>query len=630
MTSSCNLAEISSYLDKFELISFDVFDTLLVRSVPSSEDVFLIVEEIAKTKEICISNFSKKRKQAEETAKELYENNPTLGEIYKTLSETFEVPLDVSSRLEKLEIQIEQRILIAREDIKVLFNSLISKKKKVILVSDMYLSSELIRRILIHQGFLVQECEIFVSCEFRANKASGALWKLLKNRMQSLSWIHLGDDVIGDTRVPSKYGVNVLPFRISINSPKDSFLKNAVFRERLGKYLNGTIADRILLGEIISGYLFNNAFRSKKQDKQSLSAVGAWVGPILTEFMDFISKKGKGKCLLFVTREGYILKPLFEHYSKKIGLSSEKAFLFYTSRVSSSLANATSFEEFSKLVETPFEGTMREFFINKLGILPPQVEEDRRRYKLPSEKRSFLQQIHVFYPFIKKEADKQNQLFREYLKEVVGKEEPCIVDIGFSGRTQYNLATGCKTTISGIYLMLDKFHLIGKNYCPEEHLLSTPNLIYDNLPFFEASLQVREQSVLRLEKNSLGVISPVLSNEELVSPIVTDAFSSIKDFVCCMGGWKASLGGNFQLSKGLGEQVWMALLEEKILPENYIKNLMLEDKFSGLGVIQISKLRRRKPISPSMFKYRLKNLVKTYIPLFAYNAARDVWIRYFK
>ena len=630
MASSCNLAEISSYLNKFALISFDVFDTLLVRSVPSSEDVFLIVEEIAKTQEICASNFSKKRKQAEEKAKKLFENNPTLDEIYTILSEEYGIPSEVSSRLKKIELQTEQRVLKPREDIKSLLNSLINNKKQVILVSDMYLSSELIRTILIHQGFLVQDCEIFVSCEFRANKASGGLWELLKNRLQPLSWLHLGDDVIGDTRVPPKYGINVLPSQFSIKSPKDSFLENKVLRERLGKFLNGTTADRILLGEIISSYLFNDAFRSRKTKAQSLTVVGAWVGPILTEFMDFISKKGKGKRLLFVTREGYILKPLFEHYSKKIGKSSDKTFLFYTSRVSSSLANATSFEEFSKLADTPFEGTMRAFFINKLGILPAQVKEDPRRYRLPSEKRSFLQQIQIYYPLIKKEAEKQNLLFREYLNEVAGKEELCIVDIGFSGRTQYNLASACNTTISGIYLMLDNFHLVGKSNCPEEHLLSIPNIIYDNLPFFEASLQVREQSVLRLEKKSSGEISPILSNEELVSPIVTDALPSIKDFVGCMGGWKASLGSNFQLSKGLGEQVWISLLQEKFLPENYIKNLVLEDKFSGLGVIQISNLKRRKPISPSMCKYRLKNLVKTYIPLFAYNAAREVWIRYFK
>lgn len=178
--------------------------------------------------------------------------------------------------------------------------------------------------------------------------------------------------------------------------------------------------------------------------------------------------------------------------------------------------------------------------------------------------------------------------------------------------------------------MIDKFHLVGKPHCPEEHLLSTPNIIYDNLPFFEASLQVREQSVLRLKRNSSGEISPILSKEELVSPVVTDAISSVKDFIGFMGAWKSSIGCNFRLSKGIGEQVWISFLEEKLLPEKYINSLMLEDKFSGLGIIQISRLKQRRSTSFSISKYRLKNFVKTHIPLIAYNAARDIWIRYFK
>ena len=80
----------------------------------------------------------------------------------------------------------------------------------------------------------------------------------------------------------------------------------------------------------------------------------------------------------------------------------------------------------------------------------------------------------------------------------------------------------------------------------------------------------------------------------------------------------------------MGIDIWIALLEANFLPDKYLKNLTLEDKFSGLNTIRVYELKKNYKHNFGSIKYWLKNEIKKRIPLFAYNFARDIWIRHFK
>ena len=159
---------------------------------------------------------------------------------------------------------------------KELFNSLLQKGKRVILISDMYLSSSVIKELLSSSGFDISNYEIYVSCEERKTKASGKLWAYLTNKIKTNTWLHLGDDTIGDVRYPRKYGIQVLPETFKIKSPKTLFIENEILNKRLGKYINGSISEKLFLGKLISQYLFNNAFSLIKSSDEDISIVGAW------------------------------------------------------------------------------------------------------------------------------------------------------------------------------------------------------------------------------------------------------------------------------------------------------------------------------------------------------------------
>ena len=629
MSASERLNELMRITASYDIVSFDVFDTLLVRQVPNPQDVFEILEAVANAEGILISNLQRLRIEAEKKAELLF-TTPTLDEIYDLLGKETNINEEQLNRLKLIEIQVEKDLLLPRKDVKELFNSLLQKGKRVLLISDMYLSSSVIKELLSSSGFDISNYEIYVSCEERKTKASGKLWAYLTNKIKTNTWLHLGDDTIGDVRYPRKYGIQVLPETFKIKSPKTLFIENEILNKRLGKYINGSISEKLFLGKLISQYLFNNAFSLIKSSDEDISIVGAWLGPLLSEFIEFISQNGKRKHLLFVTREGYTLKPLYEKYCITSGIKPETNSLFFASRVSTSLANSISFVRFSLLAETPFEGTIEEFLKSKLELSLASGKVTRKLYKLPREKKEFLSEIRPLYPEIYNLAILQNSLYKKYLENVTLGIEPCVVDIGFSGRTQYNLSQIYGKKVSGLYLMLDRYSLLGGVSCPEEHLHPIPNPIYENLPYFEGALQVRKQSTIRLFRNKDSEILPIFAHEKLVSSIVPEACHFAEDFVTFTGCWKKILKNKFELQNTMGIDIWIALLEANFLPDKYLKNLTLEDKFSGLNTIRVYELKKNYKHNFGSIKYWLKNEIKKRIPLFAYNFARDIWIRHFK
>ena len=626
MKQSLNVIDdLMKLLSGYDVISFDIFDTLITRCLPKPNDVFQLVELILTDEGKSEVGFAEAREQAEKNAN-FIRGYPSFDEIYDELKNLCNLSEEEIKKIKQTEFRIELELLVARRDVLSLFSALIKQGKRIVLVSDMYFSSKQLRKILINCGYELEGVEIVVSNEARKSKQDGTLWAELAKRNEISRWFHIGDNLIGVVRYPKIHGFHVLEQNLRINSPLEQFYENPLSTV-LGKYLEGNISEKLILGKIIAFSVFNKAFSSERNE-----TIGAWLGPILGSFMDFLqeeSHKLSNPFLLFVTREGYIFKPLFEKYCEILGKIEPPGALFYASRVSTSLAGLNSIIDIEILADTPFNGTVIEFIKSKLGLVFPSVENSKI-YSLPSDKASFLKGISPYLKAIFEEAKNQRVLYLEYCQQNLSDSYPVLVDIGFTGRTQYNLSRILLRPVGGLYIMVENRNLPGSIGCPVKSLLHLPNFIYENLPFFEASLQVREQSVLRLEKKN-GSIRPLLTNRVLVSPLVQQNFSSVLDFVCFQAKWKKELHDEFKLNPNFIQDVWMGILTSNLLPLEYLNALVLEDEFSGLGLIDVSKRRvNSQRFSLLFLKSKIKNIIKAYIPLFAYNFAREIWIKHIK
>lgn len=190
---SKDLSKVTDQLEKFDIVSFDIFDTLILRPFNKPTDLFYVLEEKNK-----IDNFFKSRIQAEEIARRQFGSTGEVNifEIYTYLAPKFGRDI---KEMALEEIEIEKELCFANPEMIELYQLLKKKNVRMIAVSDMYIPSQYLREILEKCGFTSIE-KLFVSCEYRAGKSGGALQRRVQTELGNFTYIHIGDNQESDVQ----------------------------------------------------------------------------------------------------------------------------------------------------------------------------------------------------------------------------------------------------------------------------------------------------------------------------------------------------------------------------------------------------------------------------------------------
>ena len=107
--------QLITQIKKYQIITFDVFDTLITRDVYEPQDVFYFVEKRYNNLYHCNCDFMTKRINAEKNARKKYTYTEiNLYEIYEELKRDF--PEDICRRLQQMEINAEIAICCANPE----------------------------------------------------------------------------------------------------------------------------------------------------------------------------------------------------------------------------------------------------------------------------------------------------------------------------------------------------------------------------------------------------------------------------------------------------------------------------------------------------------------------------------
>ena len=206
-------------------VSFDVFDTLLVRPFwePSDLFCFLDLEEEQLAGASDVVHFSACRQEAESrariAARALGREDVTIRDIYAEIGKTGLFSANTVRRLMDGEMELEQRFCSARESARALVDLAVSSGKRIAAISDMYLPSSLIAAILEKNGFPKFE-RVFVSCEAGAAKRGGRLYEYaaaeLGVKMREI--VHIGDNPRSDVMIPGKLGIRAFLYERTVHS----------------------------------------------------------------------------------------------------------------------------------------------------------------------------------------------------------------------------------------------------------------------------------------------------------------------------------------------------------------------------------------------------------------------------
>lgn len=290
-------------LQTVDTVSFDIFDTLLVRKVLEPTDVFVLMET-----EEGAAGYAKARVYAEKRAREsLDKADITLDDIYEFIPRRYRV-------FQPIEKTYELRLLVRNPIAYQLYAASLRAGKRVIAVSDMYLDSALLRSILEREGYDRLE-SVFVSNEAGATKWTGKLFHSVATELglRPTRILHVGDNYQSDFEKAK--GANWSAFWL----PQIRMQLEGVRRKYAAA--SGGIAASI-----------HNSLVCRYPDCGDIwheygYALG---GPLVLSFLHWIMRRagaGGTDHLAFVGRDGWILKEMYDKHLKKEGLSSSYVYL---------------------------------------------------------------------------------------------------------------------------------------------------------------------------------------------------------------------------------------------------------------------------------------------------------------
>jgi len=188
------------------LVSFDIFDTTLVRKTFSPNSIFQIVAaHLFDTNSAAYCSWITWREDRDVNMwkKKLYY---TIEDIYHEFEVDTFCPY-TSREMMEMELQVESNCLVANLQLREIIEDYRKKGYQIAFISDMYLTSKFLKRILVREGCYLEGDRIFVSCEEHARKSSGELFKKIKFELHPEEWIHYGDNDESDVRIPAKLGI---------------------------------------------------------------------------------------------------------------------------------------------------------------------------------------------------------------------------------------------------------------------------------------------------------------------------------------------------------------------------------------------------------------------------------------
>ena len=423
-----------------EVVSFDVFDTLILRKTLYPQDIFELTELRAKALGYPSESFAAARKEAEFAV-----GYGTIYDIYDRIRTHFGWSEEVAGSMLRLELDIENEVIIPRTEVVELLDYAVSAGKTVVLVSDMYLPEPLLRKLLNEKGICSFD-RLFVSCDYRLSKRAGLFEEVCRLAARPEAILHFGDDSEVDLQAASFCGIRAeqIPSAAALAAARGwaESIRTA-----------GTLMERCLIGMTVAE-LFRVPFQNPNPLEQPMEerlrrfAAGV-IGPLAAGHMTWLITKLRASHydgVLFLSRDGYLPHRIY------CGLKADPplppAVYYYANRHSAFLCCA---DDPSKIPSVISRGNFHGMDVDSLLIniynlpaaelLPPLESENTADY------------IHRHMPRIRaraKAARKANIVYSEHCGIKAGGAY-AVVDCIAVGNTQQYMESFLPCSLKGFY-----------------------------------------------------------------------------------------------------------------------------------------------------------------------------------
>jgi len=549
------ISDLKNEIKEADVVSFDLFDTLVARKVWQYSDVFELVDMRMRENGIVIPDLAQFRLRAE---KELSKDkSPKLVEIYDKVLEWAGTDMVSDRDIADIEWTTDRSVIFPREDVCTVFREAVDSGKRVVITSDCYYEKTQIESLLESAGITGYD-KLIISSEYGTLKTQG-LFDELVALYPNKKILHIGDDELADIECATNKGIDT--FRIYSGIQLLDILGGLGLEEHMR-----TLADRVKVGQFISS-IFNSPFVFENNDRRLCVYNSEDIGylfcaPMITDFVHWMKNRvqsdGIGQ-ILFGARDGYLPQKLYEMLE-----SDERSVYFYTSRTAAIRAGVESREDIEYVDSMKYSGSLDEATKVRFGIdVSDGAGVDR-------------------FARILDKAKQQRENYKKYIDSLgIGEGETAFFDFVAKGTTQMYLDKLFKQHIKGFYFlqlepefMADKGLDIEPFYSDEE---KDSSAIFDNYYILETVLTAPHPQMLEIDDAGKPVFASESRTESDLKVFERTQAGIVRFFRDYTDILPASAR---EVNKQLDEDLLALINKVRILDEDFL-SIKVEDPFFG-------------------------------------------------
>jgi hypothetical protein len=497
-----------------QLRTYDVFDTAITRLVGDPTDIFLLVARALRqegvlqhTESVCRATRIAAEASVRRAAKG---GEATLTAIIEEFAWRLQLQPAQASRWEQKEIEVEEALCKAVPAVRA--DVAIARQQGALIqfISDMYLGSDVIRRLLLKEGLCTEHEKIWVSCELGASKRSGQMFsKIAETTNTDFSqWHHCGDRHDSDYHVPKQMGISASHVNLcQLNH----------FEKILETYSEATGGMTSLFAGTSRRVRLSVAADSGRE-KGLISVAAGVIAPLLLSYVFWIFKRANDtgvRRLYFVARDGHLLLEIARRLEKKLRTGIELRYL-YGSRQAWHLASVAELTDLSGLdwitSRNSAEVTATDM-LQRVGLTHDEVSQflasSTYRRKGPLDDIAAVRAVLAdpnALEFIKGRAKLlKHEAVGYFAQEGLLDDCPwALVDVGWRARAQRSLAhILAPREVKGIYFGL-RHNACGEEAGSAEAFLFDLRQARGHAPSFEAFAEVIEMFCQAPHGTTLG------------------------------------------------------------------------------------------------------------------------------
>jgi predicted HAD superfamily hydrolase len=599
--------------NKIETISFDVFDTLIARPVEVPADAYQFLEvEALKISNGGTEDFARVRLTAEvETRNSSTEGEITLDQIYAHIKNHYQLTDETLEKIKQKEIELEISLVQRRSIGYKLWNIAKASRKPITVISDMYLPGDVVLKMLDKTGYSDYK-KLYVSSNYGVRKKEGPLFDIvIKDQdLNASTHLHIGDNKLADGEMAQARGMHAFRIPRAIDRMRSNPHFAKIFNPRLGvgeksrSVIAGLIANKLF--DMPSGDLEQNTLFMGSPHRLGYAAIG----PLLSAYMLWLTRRAKTEGvsrLYFLSREGWILKEIYDQLNKENPSAVPSTYL-YCSRRAARVAAIRNISDITAVASQPFEAGVRlERLLNQRFGLEVSSEVEARiansvfessEALLASDSQgrvAFSQLCVTLSEFILSRSEVEREVYLQYLNEsgLTSESNPAVVDIGWKANMQGSLGALIDRPLKGYYYAtlqgVERWEIRGHSvsgFAGDSLTIGHEGSIINNRHLCEFLTCKADGSLIHFSRSNSGVLSPQLRQDEgqsirnnLIDEIHMGAINFAADLQYRFG----SMIENLIIDPQLAERVFKQFVESPTAPDaQLLAGQFFEDAFGGV------------------------------------------------